>query len=139
MIKNTYRMVGFITTVALLLFDGTASAQTSGSVQLLKKIRAGREGSDPGSFVVLNGAAYFRANDGIHGYELWRLMAQTPELNSSLILIPGRRMAFPTTSRSLTAVFTSPLSMIWPTLGRRFGVAMAQRPEQECWSIPFLT
>lgn len=72
MTNKTSGNVGFAATILLLFFGGIASAQTSGIVQLLKNIHPGRDGSDPASFVTLNGIAYFRANDGAHGYELWR-------------------------------------------------------------------
>lgn len=38
----------------------------------MKEINPGAEGSDPAAFVTLNGLTYFRANNGVHGFELWR-------------------------------------------------------------------
>ncbi|MDQ1237941.1 MAG: hypothetical protein QG577_125, partial [Thermodesulfobacteriota bacterium] len=46
--------------------DGTPS----GTV-LVNEINAGLAGSFPREFTSVNGTLYFRANDGIHGYELW--------------------------------------------------------------------
>jgi ELWxxDGT repeat protein len=58
--------------ISALAFDQSASAQTSPVVvRLVKDINPGA-GSDPAGFVILNGVAYFRADDGIHGFELWR-------------------------------------------------------------------
>ena len=47
--------------------DGTAA-----NTQLVKDINPGSGGSYPSSFVGMNSVVYFEANDGTHGYELWR-------------------------------------------------------------------
>jgi len=47
--------------------DGTASGTL-----LVKEIRSGPDGSNPGQFTNVNGTLFFVANDGIHGPELWK-------------------------------------------------------------------
>lgn len=47
--------------------DGTAGGTT-----MIRDIRPGKMGSDPASFVNVNGVLYFTANDGKTGHELWK-------------------------------------------------------------------
>jgi ELWxxDGT repeat protein len=41
------------------------------SVQLVKEIKSGPEGSNPKTWAVLNGKVYFMADNGSNGFELW--------------------------------------------------------------------
>lgn len=50
----------------LWISDGT----TSGTI-LLKDIKPGAEGSNPGNFAVFNNKLYFTAADDVHGLEVW--------------------------------------------------------------------
>ncbi len=54
-----------------LFFAIPAPAQTP-VMRLVKDINPGSESSDPTAFVRLGMNIYFRANDGVHGFELWR-------------------------------------------------------------------
>jgi ELWxxDGT repeat protein len=58
--------------ICVLPLKRAVFAQNGPVVELVKDINRGREGSDPAGFVTLNGWAYFRANDGRRGFELWR-------------------------------------------------------------------
>ena len=42
------------------------------SAQLVKDINPGSGDSEPGGFTAFNGSLYFSADDGTHGYELWK-------------------------------------------------------------------
>src|ERR1700712_6066090 len=72
-----------------------ARAQTLPVATLVKDINPGSEGSDPAAFVVLNGSAYFRANDGVHGFELWRTDGTTAGTQMVIDLNPGQPNGFP--------------------------------------------
>jgi ELWxxDGT repeat protein len=48
--------------------DGTAA----GTTVVSDEIRPGPESSDPRSLGNAAGTLYFTANDGAHGYELWK-------------------------------------------------------------------
>jgi ELWxxDGT repeat protein len=61
-----------VTAICAFASDRTFFAQTTPVVQLIKDINPGQTSSDPAGFVTLDGIAYFRANDGTHGFELWR-------------------------------------------------------------------
>ncbi len=73
-------------------FQGTTSGPGRRSpVTLAADINPGSEASYPGSFTVFNNALYFNANDGVHGYELWKLepdvSTSVPEPTSGLGLL----------------------------------------------------
>ena len=65
-----YQNITLASAVASLLLPVSARAQEGPAVHLVKDINPGAAGSDPELFVTLDGAAYFRANDGAHGFEL---------------------------------------------------------------------
>ncbi len=64
-------------------------------VQLVKDINPRLSGSDPANFVTLHGIAYFRANDGEHGFELWRSDGTTAGTTLVIDLNPGLPNGFP--------------------------------------------
>ncbi len=71
--SRVYRgSIGVVAAILTLASERAAFAQTSEIVRLVKDINPGTNGSDPANFVTLNGVAYFRADDGSHGFELWR-------------------------------------------------------------------
>jgi ELWxxDGT repeat protein len=89
-----------VATVAL------CSAAVAGSgavpaVRLVKEINPGTEGSDPAAFVTLDGAAYFRANDGSHGFELWRTDGSEAGTELVIDLNPGIPNGFPDSMAAL--------------------------------------
>jgi ELWxxDGT repeat protein len=57
---------------AMLLASQPPSFAATGSVRLVKDVLPGPDGSNPTAVTVLDGAMYFVADDGIHGFELWR-------------------------------------------------------------------
>lgn len=76
----------------------TASASTGSALSpphLVRDISPGPAGSDASQFVVLDGIAYFRANDGAHGYELWRSDGTTAGTHLVVDLRDGPANAFP--------------------------------------------
>ncbi|TAJ25070.1 MAG: hypothetical protein EPO68_00465, partial [Planctomycetota bacterium] len=44
----------------------------TGSLELVRDVHSGPDGSRPDLLTVLNGVLYFTADDGVHGVELWR-------------------------------------------------------------------
>ena len=64
-------------------------------VSLVKEINPGAAGSDPAAFVVLDGTAYFRASDGVHGFELWRTDGTEPGTSLVIDLNSGPPNGFP--------------------------------------------
>ena len=84
-----------VTAAAALLFVSQASAQEAPVVRLVKDINPGTDGSDAAAFVTLNDLAYFRANDGSHGYELWRTDGTETGTELVIDLNPGPLNGFP--------------------------------------------
>jgi ELWxxDGT repeat protein len=62
---------------------------------LLKDINPGLESSSPAMFVEFNGAVYFRANDGMHGIELWKTDGTLAGTSLVTDLNPGAANALP--------------------------------------------
>jgi ELWxxDGT repeat protein len=77
---NSFRLAGIrraaiSTLVTAVLLGISATSSPGGELsppKLVKDINPGSLGSEASQFVTLNGIAYFRANDGAHGFELWR-------------------------------------------------------------------
>jgi len=84
-----------VTAICAFASDRTFFAQTTPVVQLIKDINPGQTSSDPAGFVTLDGIAYFRANDGTHGFEMWR--SDGTEGGTQLVsdLNPGLPHGFP--------------------------------------------
>uniref|UniRef100_UPI00403F52F6 ELWxxDGT repeat protein n=1 Tax=Microcoleus sp. OTE_8_concoct_300 TaxID=2964710 RepID=UPI00403F52F6 len=64
--------IGKISTPLALTSAAMASYQGILGPTLLKDINPGTNGSFPGSFFNFNNTLYFTADDGTHGYELWK-------------------------------------------------------------------
>jgi ELWxxDGT repeat protein len=121
-----------LTAVASSLGFSALAAKDLPVVRLVKEINPGDEGSDPAAFVVLDGVAYFRANDGAHGFELWRTDGTEAGTDLVLDLNPGPLNGFPD---SLTALngslyfngFDSPDfvgSKVWKSDGTAAGTTL---------------
>jgi ELWxxDGT repeat protein len=83
------------TAAVALLFVSQVSAQGVPVVRLVKDINPGTDGSDAAAFVTLNGLVYFRANDGSHGFELWRTDGTEAGTELVIDLNPGPLNGFP--------------------------------------------
>lgn len=93
----------WFTLFSFLFFYG-AHAQFNGDVRLIKDINPDTD-SEPynknvndyyhQSFAVLNGFAYFSANDGINGRELWRSDGTTAGTSLVKDVYPGSLSSFP--------------------------------------------
>jgi hypothetical protein len=92
--------------LSLLLVAATTAAISSPNLprvradalsppELVKDIRPGVESSDAAEFTVLDGVVYFRANDGAHGFELWRTDGTTVGTQLVIDLNPGTPNGFP--------------------------------------------
>ena len=77
------------------LIGADAFAQTTPVVRLVKDINPGVNGSDPAAFVNFNDTAYFRANDGTNGFELWRSDGSEAGTQLVIDLNPGAPNGFP--------------------------------------------
>jgi ELWxxDGT repeat protein len=63
--------------------------------RLLKDINSGDGSSSAEMFVAFNGVVYFRANDGLHGIELWKTDGTEKGTNLVADLHPGEAHAVP--------------------------------------------
>jgi len=64
--------VCFFCALAAALLVAAPAGGTLPQPVLLKDVNPGAGSSGPQSFVSMGGVAYFVADDGVHGYELWR-------------------------------------------------------------------
>ncbi|HEY2711243.1 MAG TPA: ELWxxDGT repeat protein [Chthoniobacterales bacterium] len=85
--------------IPFVAFDLAAAGEPT--VQLVRDINSGTNGSDASGFVLLNDVAYFRADDGVHGYELWRSDGTTEGTQLVVDLNPGLFNGFPDSLTSL--------------------------------------
>jgi len=90
-----------VATVALCSAAAVAGSGAAPVVRLVKEINPGTESSDPAAFVTVDGAAYFRANDGSHGFELWRTDGSEAGTELVIDLNPGLPNGFPDSMAAL--------------------------------------
>lgn len=88
-------ILGCVATAGICLLTFDLALAGTPMVQLVKDINPGMNGSDASGFVLLNDVAYFRADDGTHGYELWRSDGTTEGTQLVVDLNPGLPNGFP--------------------------------------------
>ncbi len=102
------------------------------SATLVKDIAPGAESSFAENFVTYNGAAYFRATDGVNGFELWRTDGTTAGTQMVTDLNAGSVNGFPSNLTPVngklyfTAVNTSPTTgqQVYTTDGTAAGTQL---------------
>lgn len=80
---------------ATALSVSAIQASSVSAVRLVKDINPGPADSRPDMFNILNGIAYFRADDGTHGIELWRSDGTETGTQLGPDLRPGAANGFP--------------------------------------------
>ncbi len=70
-IKKISRLFVVILFVMIIFMQHLYAAETN-ELELVKDISEGANGSYPGSIIDVNDTIFFRADDGIHGTELWK-------------------------------------------------------------------
>lgn len=99
--QMTKRSIARCCALSVALAFAHPSVQATPVVQLVKDIYPGTNGSDPAAFVTLNDIAYFRANDGTHGFELWRSDGSEAGTEIVIDLNPGTPNGFPDSMAAL--------------------------------------
>jgi|CXWL01.1.fsa_nt_gi ELWxxDGT repeat protein len=84
-----------ILSLALLFVIG-AEAVLAQSASQLKDLRPGASGSFPSPVVVMGGAGYFAASDGVNGRELWRTDGTSAGTYQVVDIQPGSASSSPT-------------------------------------------
>lgn len=96
----------FVVLVAAMALAPAALAQRTGSLsngpqnglpspELVRDIYPGESSSAPEMFVPLGDAVFFRANDGVHGVELWRTDGTADGTSLVVDLFPGELNGVP--------------------------------------------
>lgn len=102
MLKSSYRVSTFMQTIAAATVLCGSAGALAATATLVKDINTGAGSSNDsvGSFAVLNGVAYFRANDGATGFELWRSNGTSAGTERVMDINPGALFSFPTNIRA---------------------------------------
>jgi ELWxxDGT repeat protein len=81
--------------LAFAVFFAAQPATAQYEVSIVADINPGSPRSSPSDFAIYDSRLFFRADDGIHGYELWAYDATTNEANLVTDLYPGSDGSFP--------------------------------------------
>lgn len=110
----------------LALFFSALLVPVSGAAALtptlVKDIRAGADSSFAENFVVHNGAAYFRATDGVNGFELWKSDGTAAGTQMVADLNVGGVNGFPTSLTSANGLLYFSAFNTSPTTGQQIYV-----------------
>jgi len=104
-----------LASVAVALLAGGASSAIS--ITALGDLYPGATGSDSGRFTPVGDTVFFRANDAVHGYELWR--SDGTEAGTQLVrdINPGSASSYPGSFYSDTMVESGGRLFFWANDG----------------------
>lgn len=111
--------------VVTAMFASTLIVHRTSAVTptLVKDINPGSDPSSAENFVALNGAAYFRATDGAHGFELWRTDGTEAGTQMVADLNAGAPNGFPTSISAVNGKLFFAGYNTSPTTGQQFYVS----------------
>jgi ELWxxDGT repeat protein len=119
-VRNGSRFALPIAVAALLASTMIVDRASAIAPALIKDIRPGSEPSFAEGFVTFNGAAYFRATDGVNGIELWRTDGTEAGTQMVTDLNTGAPNGFPTSLSVVNGSLYFAGFNTSPTTGQQF-------------------
>jgi ELWxxDGT repeat protein len=82
-------------------FEPSRTMGAAAGSQIIHDVNTGALDSDPSDFVLHEGRVFFRADDGVHGREIWSLILATGQTRLVGDLFPGPAAGIPGTTGTL--------------------------------------